>query len=170
MPLAHGSGVRWSEIYEDFDSGLDCITAAYPVYDLTQTPKQIFGVLGIDILPGDMNQKSDWNDTLRSMYDLTFSCPTFTMPDAAVEQLRTRFTGRNCADLKATLAASASAKEEPTGAVGAIVGGVVGGFALIAIFGFVYYRKKRRQRSKPNTPPSALELQLASCKIPQRHN
>ena len=126
-----------------------------------QTPKQLFGVLGIDIVPADMLTKADWNTTLKAMYDETFECPVFAMDEAHMEKLRTRLGGMNCAD------ASRGAAAEATTDVGAIVGGAVGGLVALAIFMKCCRYKKNKQPETPKdishfaTHPPQPAIQLA---------
>jgi hypothetical protein len=156
----HGSGPRWSEVYADAATGQDVLTAAYPVYDLLQTPKQFFGVVGVDILPGPsgLDAKSDWATMLAAAHAATRTCPSMVLTAADEEALRKRIGGQTCSEaLDAAGAAGAGA--------GAAVGGAIAGLAVVGAAVFAYKKWSSKGQAKvaataPQVPPQMQAQQM----------
>jgi len=147
----HDTGLRkarWSEIYVASASQKPCLTATFPVYDLLQVPKQLFGVLGVDLVPGSMMEMSDFNSTLADLHAQTRACPTFEMSDEQLESLRKRLSGSTCA--AAGLADTSNEKK----AFAAIAVGATGSAALVAIVIMLIRRRSGRQGTKQAPPDS----------------
>ena len=81
---------RWSEIYTDFGTGLDCLTGALPVYDRTKSPPELFGVVGIDVAPNDdgFSEYPDYSATLATMQEETRRCAEVHFTNAQISDLR----------------------------------------------------------------------------------
>jgi hypothetical protein len=150
----HGSGPRWSEVYADAATGQDVLTAAYPVYDLLQTPKQFFGVVGVDILPGPsgLNAFADWAATLAAAHAATRTCPSMVLTAQDEESLRKRIGGQTCAEAKAG--------GEEDADIGVILGGVAGGAVAVGIAFFAF------KKCAYKAPKAAQGVQLAPV-LPQ---
>ena len=58
----------------------------------------VFGVLGIDLVPGAMQSMVDYNLTLKQAHSRTRLCPVLSLTEAEVEGLRGRHGGMTCAE------------------------------------------------------------------------
>ena len=94
----------WSETYASASTGLELITAGMPVYDKTKSPKELFGVIALDVIADSsgFGAFADSTTVLASMHAATKAqcspAPTFTLTDAQMEALRDTYGAQNCTD------------------------------------------------------------------------
>ena len=161
---------RWSEIYTDFGTGLDCLTGALPVYDRTKEPPELFGVVGIDVAPNDdgFANHADYAATIATMREETRRCAQVHFTDQQIATLRKSLSpavyGRVGGPAAgAAEAASVEADEEGDGGAGAVIGAAAGAVAFVVIAVWLYFSRKGGHHQGAATsdhaqPSRALEM------------